>query len=286
MHATAATIFRKELKSQLTSHYQPREADQIAALIVEHLFESPTTSQLLANEIHVSKQIERQAQQIISRLLQHEPIQYVLGYTEFYGRRYKTDPRALIPRPETEELVHFILAEGIRDKSRILDIGTGTGCIAITLALETKSNVYALDIDQTALALAKENASLLVAPINFMQEDILSTRLSLPNLDLIVSNPPYVPQKDLAAIDSRVKDFEPTKAVIVPDEDPLIFYQRIAQLATEYLSPGGRVYLEIYHLAGSAISALFQPPQWSQVLVKKDLQGKDRMIRATLNTQS
>ena len=142
MYQTTTAVFRKELSSHLTSLYQPREADQIAALIIEHLFDIPTTVQLLTNEISVTKQNEQQAQQIIRQLLQQQPIQYVLGYTEFYGRRYKTDPRALIPRPETEELIHFILADGIREKSRILDIGTGTGCIAITLAHETKSTVH------------------------------------------------------------------------------------------------------------------------------------------------
>jgi release factor glutamine methyltransferase len=133
-----------------------------------------------------------------------------------------------------------------------------------------------------ALALARENAVSLSAVVNFIQVDILNTKPDLPQLDIIVSNPPYVPKSDHAFMDSKVKDFEPLQALFVPEQDPVIFYQRIANLAPEYLVPGGQVFLEIYHLAGLAVKSLFQGPQWSQVLIKKDLQGKDRMLKAIL----
>jgi release factor glutamine methyltransferase len=219
---------------------------------------------------------------IFDRLLKHEPIQYVLGYTEFYGRQFKTDARALIPRPETEELVDFILNEAVSDASNIMDIGTGSGCIAITLALETGCKVFALDVDIDALALARENALSLGAEINFIQADILTTKPGIRNLDFIVSNPPYVPQSCQASMDRRVIDFEPSQALFVPKQNPLTFYQRIANLASDYLVPGGQVFLEIYHLAGPAVKSLFQGPQWSQALIKKDLQGKDRIVKAIL----
>ena len=260
----------------------PPEADQIAALIIEHLFKIPTTSQLLDNEIDISRKIKNHYQRMVNRLLQHEPIQYVLGYTEFYGRRFRTDSRALIPRPETEELVDYILSHQIPKDSRVLDIGSGTGCISITLALQTGCTVFSLDVEKEALDLTRENAHALGADIKCIHADFLGVPTRLPPLDFIISNPPYIPQGDLSTIDSRVKNFEPSKALFVPDHNPLIFYERIAQLAPEYLIAGGQVFLEIYHLAGPEIMALFKGPHWSQVNLKKDLQGKDRMINATL----
>jgi len=282
MRTTTTNILRKEFSSSLSPIYQPREADQIASIVIEHLFGIPGTSQLLHQKMTISTAQELTVYKIFDRLLKHEPIQYVLGYTEFYGRQFKTDARALIPRPETEELVDFILNEAVSDASNIMDIGTGSGCIAITLALETGCKVFALDVDIDALALARENALSLGAEINFIQADILTTKPGIRNLDFIVSNPPYVPQSCQASMDRRVIDFEPSQALFVPKQNPLTFYQRIANLASDYLVPGGQVFLEIYHLAGPAVKSLFQGPQWSQALIKKDLQGKDRIVKAIL----
>ena len=282
MRVTTTNIIRKEFSSKLRPNYESREADQISSLVVEHLFQISGTTQLLGKEVTISNTLGQRTDQILERLLNNEPIQYVLGYTEFYGRRFKTDSRALIPRPETEELVDFMLKEAVSDAHRILDIGTGSGCIAITTNLETDCKVFAIDVDMDALALARENAVSLGAAINFIQADMLNTKPDLPQLDIIVSNPPYVPKSDHAFMDSKVKDFEPLQALFVPKQDPVIFYQRIANLAPEYLVPGGQVFLEIYHLAGPSVKSLFQGPQWSQVLIKKDLQGKDRMLKAIL----
>jgi len=284
MRTTTTNILRKEFSSSLSPIYQPREADQIASIVIEQLFGIPGTSQLLHQKMTISTAQELTVYKIFDRLLKHEPIQYVLGYTEFYGRQFKTDARALIPRPETEELVDFILNEAVSDASNIMDIGTGSGCIAITLALETGCKVFALDVDIDALALARENALSLGSEINFIQADILTTKPGIRNLDFIVSNPPYVPQSCQASMDRRVIDFEPSQALFVPKQNPLTFYQRIANLASDYLVPGGQVFLEIYHLAGPAVKSLFQGPQWSQALIKKDLQGKDRMLRAILKS--
>jgi len=274
MRTTTTNILRKEFSSSLSPIYQPREADQIASIVIEHLFGIPGTSQLLHQKMTISTAQELTVYKIFDRLLKHEPIQYVLGYTEFYGRQFKTDARALIPRPETEELVDFILNEAVSDASNIMDIGTGSGCIAITLALETGCKVFALDVDIDALALARENALSLGAEINFIQADILTTKPGIRNLDFIVSNPPYVPQSCQASMDRRVIDFEPSQALFVPKQNPLTFYQRIANLASDYLVPGGQVFLEIYHLAGPAVKSLFQGPQWSQALIKKTSREK------------
>ncbi len=283
MRTTTTNILRKEFSSSLSPIYQLREADQIASIVIEHLFGIQGTSQLLHQKMTIPTAQELTVDKIFGRLLKHEPIQYVLGYTEFYGRQFKTDARALIPRPETEELVDFILNEAVSNASRIMDIGTGSGCIAITLALEAAGcKVFALDVDIDALTLARENALSLGAEINFIQADILSTKPGIRNLDIIVSNPPYVPQSCQASMDRRVIDFEPSQALFVPEQNPLTFYQRIANLASDYLVPGGQVFLEIYHLAGPAVKSLFQGPQWSQALIKKDLQGKDRIVKAIL----
>lgn len=282
MSTTKISTIKKHITAELSDCYHSREAESIAALIIENLFSIPGTWQLLNKQVTVTEEIDDKIRRMVRQLLRHEPVQYVLGYTEFYGRRFKTDARALIPRPETEELVHFVLSHRIPENSKILDIGTGSGCIAITLALESGAKVYALDVEGGSLELARENAASLQASIRFLQADFLNDRLELSALDVIVCNPPYVPESDRQSLDQRVKDYEPSTALFVPDQKSLIFYERIAQMAPVYLKPGGQIFLEIYHKAGPAVSKLFRGAKWSQVLVKKDLQGKDRMLKACL----
>lgn len=277
------TSLRTEITNKLIAVYDPREADQVAGLVIEHLFGITSINQLLGKEINLTSQLQQKLAQIIRRLLKHEPIQYVLGHTEFFGRLFKTDPRVLIPRPETEELVHLVLQEDLNHTHRILDIGTGSGCIAITVALESNCKSIGIDIDPSALALSKENAREHGVKVDWLELDILEETPKIDPVDLVVSNPPYVPQWDRDEMDSRVKDFEPGQALFVPDNDPYIFYRRIAELAPHILKPEGRVYLEIYHQAGKAICDLFTGPNWSQVNLKKDLQGRNRMVNATLN---
>ena len=272
---------RKAIATQLLPVYHNAEADQVAALLIEHLFGHKPIEQLLAPQIEMTYAIDGKIKQMIQRLLQEEPWQYVLGYTHFYGRVFQTDSRALIPRPETEELVALALEQQYDPDYTLLDIGTGTGCIAITLALETGCKTYALDLSAEAIALAQDNAQSLGASVEFIQADILSSALELPKLDLIISNPPYVPESDRASINPRVKDFEPDSALFVPDSNLLLFYRRITALAPEYLKPGGQLYLEIYHTQSQEVLELLQAPRWSQAITKKDLQGKDRLVSAT-----
>jgi release factor glutamine methyltransferase len=254
----------------------------MAALVIEHFLGIPNTMQLIDRETALDEQTYPQLQAVLQRLENQEPIQYVLGHTEFFGRRFKTDLRGLIPRPETEELVQMVIREGYDQESILLDVGTGTGCIAITLALETGARIYALDVEPGALELALENATALGASVEFVLADFLHNIPKLPMLDAIISNPPYVPGKDLGSLENRVKDFEPLTALLVPDDNPLLFYERIASWAPGHLKPGGQVFLEIYHTAGPSVMNLFRGPQWSQVSIKKDLQGKDRMVKASL----
>jgi release factor glutamine methyltransferase len=254
------------------------EADQVAALVIEHHFGISGIQQLIDQVLTLSPEIVTQVEVTVERLLQHEPVQYVLGHTDFYGYQFKTDARALIPRPETEELVQWVLRTNLCDQNTILDIGTGSGCIAITLALETSAQIYALDVAKEALDLARDNAQRLGASVKFMLADVMSELPEMPKFDVWVSNPPYVPRSDLGAIESRVKDYEPASALFVPDQDPLVFYHRIAELAPFHLKPGGRVFMEIYHNTGPAVLKLFQGAPWSQASIKKDLQGRDRMV--------
>lgn len=266
------------IRDKISPVYSDTEADQVSALILEHHFGLSPTKQLIDHDLQMSHTIKAQIERMVQRLLGHEPIQYVLGYTEFYGFQFKTDSRALIPRPETEELIQLLLNSGLSDTSCVLDIGTGTGCIAITLALLSEAKVYALDVEQAALNLAQENADRLGANVHFVRADILTQQPELPKFEILVSNPPYVPERDLDSLEPRVKYHEPASALFVPDDDPLRFYKRIAQLAPHYLKPGGKLFLEIYHTAGLAITQLYLGPQWSQVSLKKDLSGRDRIL--------
>ena len=278
MKTISSRNLRLLIRDNLSPVYHGNEADQVSALILEHHFSLSATQQLIDYDLPMSDTIRNQIERMVQRLLGHEPIQYVLGYTEFYGFKFKTDSRALIPRPETEELIQLLLNSGLSDTSSVLDIGTGTGCIAITLALLSEAKVYALDVEQAALNLAQENADRLGANVHFVQADILTHQPELPKLEILVSNPPYVPDRDLDSLEPRVKHHEPASALFVPDDDPLRFYKRIAQLAPHYLKPGGRIFLEIYHTAGPAVTELFLGPQWSQVVLKKDLSGRDRIV--------
>ncbi len=218
------------------------------------------------------------------RLKTGEPIQYILGQGPFYGREFEVTEDTLIPRNETEELVHLIIKENPGIGKKILDIGTGTGCIPITLNLEMKeSEVCGLDVSDGAIEVAKRNAKKLHAVVNFLKCDILNELPNLSELDIIVSNPPYVPQKDKSDMHRNVIDFEPHLALFVPDEDPLIFYKVIGEKGKRLLKKGGRLYFEIYEKAAIEIQALLEKQGYDRVTVHSDLNGKERMVTATWN---
>jgi release factor glutamine methyltransferase len=213
------------------------------------------------------------------RLLTGEPIQYIFGEAPFYGRSFAVSRDTLIPRNETEELVHRILKENPSPGLRVLDLGTGTGCIPITLALELQSpEVFALDVSEEALAIARKNASLLEAQVQFLEGDLLGSIPTLALFDVIVSNPPYVPLRDLREMHANVLNFEPHLALFVPDEDPLVFYRAIGNWGQQLLKKGGKLYLEIYENQAEELVTLLQSLGYSQVQVHQDLNGKNRMI--------
>lgn len=218
-------------------------------------------------------------EEILARLRRYEPIQYVQGRARFLGRWFHVEPGVLIPRPETEELVEKVLrCEGSRSGLRLLDVGTGSGCIAVSLALGLPgTEVCGWDVSDQALAVARRNAATLGAVVNLEHHDVLDgVPLSGERFDVIVSNPPYVRSCERASMEANVKDWEPSLALFVPDDDPLLYYRAIGRLGLEALSAGGRMYLEINSALGGELRSLLLEMGYGQVRIEKDLSGHDR----------
>ncbi len=220
--------------------------------------------------------------QDLQRLNQEEPIQYVLGHTQFYGRRFNVNSAVLIPRPETEWLVQLVIDRTQKKEGmRLLDIGTGSGCLAITLALELpQCEAFGLDVSVDALAVARTNAGLHQAPVQFQRCDILTEELPFDNLQVIVSNPPYVSESESVAMAKNVKAYEPHLALFVPDDDPLRFYRSIAQKARIALLPGGLLAVEINERLGAETQDEIEQAGFFDVEVHPDQHGKNRFVTA------
>jgi release factor glutamine methyltransferase len=268
------------IKSSIAEFEQESEAEAISYLILEDLFQLSRMDVLVEKEIEVSLSEEQKLESILSELKNGRPIQHILGKVEFYGRQFLVNPNVLIPRRETEELVHLIL-ESHPDLSEqmVVDIGTGSGIIPITIAKERKHcEVFAVDISSSALATAKRNALLNHANVSFIQADILEEDLELPKSNIWVSNPPYVLEKEKAEMQSKVFDHEPSNALFVPDHDALIFYERISLLAFNHLVSGGELYFEINEQFGREVKKLMEDIGFQEVKVMGDMQGKDRFV--------
>jgi release factor glutamine methyltransferase len=262
------------LSGQLT-FYSKEEAENLVFWLLEHHLSLKRSDLQVATPPDLPDELLKDFQ----RLLTGEPIQYILGEAPFYGRNYLVTRDTLIPRNETEELVHLILKENRRSGLRILDLGTGTGCIPISLALElSSSEVYAVDVSATALEVARQNAATLGAKVEFLEGDLLGKIPVLDPLDLIVSNPPYVPLRDQAEMHANVLNFEPHLALFVPDEDPFVFYRAIGIWGKQLLKLGGKLYLEIYENLAEELVQLLNSLGYDQVKVHQDLNGKHRMI--------
>jgi len=217
---------------------------------------------------------------VLERLNKHEPMQYVLGEADFYGRKFSVNSSVLIPRPETELLVCEVVKAGIK-APRILDVGTGSGCVAVTLALEIPdATVFAVDISQRALDTARANSKKWQSPVRFLPANFLAGNLPLEPVDLIVSNPPYVRESEKALMKSNVLDYEPHLALFVPDDDPLLFYKAIASQREQLLAPNGEVFVEINEKFGDDVVKLFRAAFFKDVTVIRDLEGKDRIVVA------
>ena len=265
------------LSGQLTS-YSKEEAENLVFWLFEHHLDLRRADLQLA----IPSRVDRKPLLAdFERLLTGEPIQYILGEAPFYGRSFGVTRDTLIPRNETEELVHLIIKENPSSGLRLLDLGTGTGCIPISLALELKNpDVYALDVSAAALTVARQNAAQLGATIHFIEGSLLGEPIDLPLLDLIVSNPPYVPLRDQAEMHVNVLNFEPHLALFVPDEDPLLFYRAIGEWGQQLLKQGGKLYLEIYENLADELVQLLLSQGYEQLRVLQDLNGKNRMLSA------
>jgi release factor glutamine methyltransferase len=235
----------------------------------------------LAHDLRADGQQMAEINRILQRLRKHEPIQYILGSASFCNLTLTVTPDVLIPRPETEELVELIVKDSSTQHLRILDLCTGSGCIAIALArMMPHSRVTAVDISAAALDIARKNAIMNRADITFIRADILSEAAAIPAaFDIIVSNPPYIKESERTAMEPNVLEYEPHIALFVPDADALLHYRAIAEIARTRLNAGGRIYLETNSLHGQDVYRLLATEGYKPLLMK-DMAGKDRLIKA------
>jgi release factor glutamine methyltransferase len=271
--------FNKTLE-KLYPFYPEPESSSIVELIFRNMLICSRIELHQKFDTNLSNSQQIRLEEIIQELQKYKPLQYVLGETEFYGLLFKVGPGILIPRPETEELVEWIVSESHKaGTQRILDIGTGSGCIAVALARTMDSAVVdALDISEDALKYARQNADINNCKINFYRKDIFSSeKMSPRTYDIIVSNPPYIPESDKFAIHPNVLEYEPQIALFVPDSDPLLFYKRIMDIALIIGKDGCNVYFEIHESFGNQIQKLFEMKGFEAISVRKDIHGKDRM---------
>lgn len=273
----------EEFWHPLQTLYDTGEAKAIARTVLEVCFNLTMTDILCGKVTQLSANDQNKLEEILQRLLTGEPVQYVLGEADFGGKTFLVEPGVLIPRPETYELCEWVLEErGIN----ILDIGTGSGCIAITLALGIpEAKVTAWDISDKALKIAAENAKRANVNVSFEKVDVLNTPLLNReglgvSLDIIVSNPPYILNKERARMERNVLDYEPELALFVPDDDPLLFYHAIARYAIRVLKPDGRLFFEINPLCVNDLQQMLNNEGFSHTEVRNDQFDKQRFIKA------
>ena len=277
----------RQLRFQLFHLYDEREAGNITELVMEHLTGWKKIDRVINKTVPLSASQEQLLQQYTSALLIHRPLQYILQQAWFYGLSLYVDENVLIPRPETEELVDWLIKDARqagRKTDGILDIGTGSGCIALAIKKNLPlANMHACDISEPALLVAKKNADIQKQSIHFHLLDILSlpAREALPAFDIMVSNPPYIPAKDKKAMSQNVLQYEPHLALFVEDADPLLFYKTIAAFAKTHLKKDGFIYLEIHEDMAIAVIPVFQQYGYTHIELKKDLQEKDRMVKVS-----
>ncbi len=276
--------YKDIFKAALLPIYDEQEIDSFFYLTLESIHDMKRIDLALNPEMEMDASQASRWQRVLDELKKQKPIQYILGETEFYGLRFIVNEATLIPRPETEELVDLIISNNKTQNSiRILDIGTGSGCIAISLAKNMlSSKVFAIDVSEDALATAKKNAEINKVEVTFEQKNILEAVDLDSSFDVIVSNPPYVRNLEKAEIKPNVLKYEPHLALFVDDNDALLFYRNISQLALKNLNPNGKLYFEINQYLGKETVELLQALGFSDVELKKDIYGNDRMISAAL----
>lgn len=272
------------IKTELKDFYPMNEIDSFVYLIFEHLLNYSRTKLMISQDVKVNEAFYKQILNIVDDLKLYKPIQYILKETSFYNLRFKVNSNVLIPRQETEELVDWIIQENQNKSIKILDIGTGSGCIAISLAKNLPgSKVYAFDISKEALNQTLINSKLNNVDIDIKQIDILNSNIQInEKFDIIVSNPPYITKKEKVLMHKNVLDYEPEQALFVPNEDPLIFYKAIIGFGLSHLNPQGGIYLEINESYGKETALLLKKKYFNNIILKKDINGKDRMLKGIL----
>jgi release factor glutamine methyltransferase len=282
--------FQRQLTSMLTSWHGPQEAEAIVLLLLEHLTGWSRARLRSLNEETFSPDQAEQAKVAAQRLKSGEPIQHITGIGHFYGRDFRVSPAVLIPRPETEELVAWA-RDTWREQfwpthhGKLLDVGSGSGCIAISLALELADRGIevlseGIDLSPEAIALAHENAMRLRANTRFSQLDILQAHpRQYQALQLLISNPPYIPERERIDLHPQVREYEPDLALFVPNQDPLRFYRKIAELGCHWLKPGGMLFFETHRDYGVAVANLLRELGYREVVLRQDMARRDRMVR-------
>jgi len=292
----------QKIKKELQEIYEEKEAGNISSLAMEYITGLSKTQRVSRKEdALLSNQVD-QLQQCLNRLKNHEPIQYIMNKAWFFGMELYVDQSVLIPRPETEELVKWVLDDVQRSgkdvfakkpmkadettRLKILDVGTGSGCIALSLKKAMPiAEVWGCDVSEEALNVARRNGSALDIRVDFQGLNFLdeAQQKLLPTVDIIVSNPPYVPVKDKGQMHHNVIDHEPHTALFVPDNDPLVFYRALLQFSKKRLYENGSIYMEIHEDLGDRVVQLFKESGFGNVELRRDMQGKDRMVKASLN---
>jgi release factor glutamine methyltransferase len=271
------------IKTNLSNHYSGNEIQGFIYLIFEYLLNYTKIDIHLNSHVTISQETEKQVADIINDLRNFKPVQYIFGKTEFYGLQFRVSPGVLIPRQETEELVDWIIKDVGDDTVRILDVGTGCGCIAVVLArFIAGASVDAIDISVKAIELASHNALVNNTQVRFMVRDILNVEAGKPDgkYDIIVSNPPYIRESEKPALPENVRNFEPPEALFVPDNDPLVFYRVIAEHGLKALKDKGRLYFEVNENLANEVCEELARDNYGGLEIKNDISGKNRMIRA------
>lgn len=271
----------RSLRGRLATVYGEGEALAMTRLIFHALKGWDATALVIHGDAPVSDTLREKCEEVVGRVLAGEPIQYVLGETYFYGMNLKVAPGVLIPRPETAELVDMVVNGNKGSDLRVLDIGTGSGAIAVALSRNLRFPIVtAIDISPEAVAIARANAERLKARIDFLNVDIFTWNPPAESFDIIVSNPPYVAESEKTGMDRNVLEHEPPEALFVPDADPLIYYSRICGLGREALSRQGRIYLEINPRFAQPLAAMFEKEGYGEVSLHKDSYGRIRFLSA------
>ncbi len=269
----------QDFKAKLKHLYDERESKNLYYRVLEEILDCDTTALLLHGDERMTDDKLSDYQKIVDNLSSGIPIQHIFGYTIFHNNQFFVNPDVLTPRPETEELINWILETSTNYKN-LLDIGTGSGCIAISLKKELVStSIFAVDVSEKALETAKRNNLFNKTNVQFILDDILSPKVSYPQFSCIVSNPPYIRISEKQEMHTNVLEHDPHLALFVTDEDPLIFYREIAHFGQSYLEEDGYLFFEINESLADETMQLLSVNHYVDIILKQDINGKNRMIR-------